>query len=329
MTRIIAAVLAYVLVALAPAQAQTYNLTLSGASPGGLWTLLGVGIDAAVREAYPGSVVTYQTSGGGFANIAIVNRGESELALAHDAELKMAVDGKGPFNAPVTSLRAIAFLYNWGPMQFIVIKDFADKYDLKSLADIKAKKAPIRIGINKRGNIGGDLSIALLEAAGITEKDLESWGGKIIYAASSEQSDLILNRRIDMVSNPIFVRHSSLRKIDESIDVVLLSVPNDIAGAVNAEMGTQDFVIPADSYKNQKEPVETITPGAALFVNAQMSDDDAYNLTKALFENIDKIQGVHGSMKALNRELMASLSVIPYHPGAIRYLKEAGLVKTN
>src|SRR3990167_5042074 len=55
------------------ASAQTYKMTLSGASPSGLWTVLGVGIDGAVKTSYPGSSVTYQTSGAGLANIALVD----------------------------------------------------------------------------------------------------------------------------------------------------------------------------------------------------------------------------------------------------------------
>lgn len=329
MTRIIAVLLAYVLAAAAPAYAQTYNVTLTGASPGGLWSLLGAGVDGAVRAAYPGSVVTYQTSGGGIPNIGIVSRGEAELGLAHAQELKQAVDGVEPFKAPVNNLRAIAYMYNWAPYHLIVTKDFAEKYNLKSLADVKANKVPVRMAINKRGNIAGDVALALFDAAGISEQDLEAWGGKIVYAASAEQSDLLLNRRIDMVTNSLFVRHSSVRKIDESLDIVLLSIPDDVIKAVNEKMNTLDFTIPAGSYKNQAEPIKTVTLSAVLFVSDKMSDEDAYNLTKGIYGNVDKIQGVHGSMKALTPELMASVTVIPYHPGAVRYLKEAGLLKTN
>lgn len=50
-----------------PAAAQKYNLTLAGASPGGLWSTIGAGIDASIAAAYPGSTVTYQTSSGGLA----------------------------------------------------------------------------------------------------------------------------------------------------------------------------------------------------------------------------------------------------------------------
>ena len=97
-----------------------YRMTLSGASPSGLWTILGVGIDGAVKASFPGSTITYQTSGGGFANIALLDQGKVELGLAHDAELRVAQQGGKPFTKPVTSLRAIALMYDWAPMQMVM-----------------------------------------------------------------------------------------------------------------------------------------------------------------------------------------------------------------
>ena len=52
-----------------PAQAQTVNESVCGASPGGLWSLVGAGLDAAVKAEAPGSTITYQTSSGGLANV--------------------------------------------------------------------------------------------------------------------------------------------------------------------------------------------------------------------------------------------------------------------
>ena len=69
------------------AEAQKYNVTLSGASPGGLWSRIGGGIDAAIAKAYPGSTVTYQTSSGGLANVPLVSRGKVPMGLATDGEL--------------------------------------------------------------------------------------------------------------------------------------------------------------------------------------------------------------------------------------------------
>ena len=88
-----------------------YNLTLCGASPGGLWSMLGAGVDAAVKKSHPGSIVTYQTSGGGFANVGLLEQGKCDLALIHDAEAVLARDGKAPFKEPIDGIRTVAVMY--------------------------------------------------------------------------------------------------------------------------------------------------------------------------------------------------------------------------
>src|SRR5690625_4159844 len=96
----------------APLQAQTaVNYTLAGASPGGLWTLLGTGLDRAAKKGNSSSNITYQTTGGGFANASLVDRGQAELGLIHDAELAIAVKGEQPFREPMSDLRVIGYLY--------------------------------------------------------------------------------------------------------------------------------------------------------------------------------------------------------------------------
>ena len=54
------------------ATADPVNLTLSGGNPGGLWSLLGAGIDRAAKADDSDSVITYQATGGGFANIGLL-----------------------------------------------------------------------------------------------------------------------------------------------------------------------------------------------------------------------------------------------------------------
>ena len=48
---------------------QAANLNLCGGSPGGLWSLLGAGLDSAAKAADPNTTITYQTSSGGYANV--------------------------------------------------------------------------------------------------------------------------------------------------------------------------------------------------------------------------------------------------------------------
>ena len=309
------------------AQAETVNLTLSGGNPGGLWSLLGAGIDRAAKQADAASVITYQATGGGFANIGLLEGKRTDLGLAHDAEVKIALAGGEPFKGPIENMRAVGYMYNWAPMHFFLRKSIADEYNIKSLADLVASGAPIRIGVNRPGNITSNVALFMLDQVGATEAEITGKGGSIVRAGANDQADLLSDGRIDMVTNGVFVLHSSFRAIDENNDVVVLSIPQDVIEATNAEFGTSPFVIPGGSYSKQPDDVETIALGALLVTHDGTDENTVYNLTKSMVDHMEEIRAVHGSMKQMTPELFANQSVLPFHPGAERALKEAGLIK--
>lgn len=309
------------------AQADSLNLTLSGGNPGGLWSLLGVGIDKAVRASDPNAVITYQATGGGFANIGLLGASRTDLGVVHDAEVKLALDGQEPFSAPITNLMAIGYMYNWAPMHFFLRKDIADQYKIDSLDDIATSGAPIAIGINRSGNITGNIALFMLDKAGLDEAKLNANGGSFVRAGANEQGDLMQDGRIGLVTNGIFVGHSSFRAIDEKVDVVLLEIPQDVIDATNKQFGTTAYTVPAGSYSKQPKEVKTMALGAMVVTTNSLSDDAAHSLAQSFLGHIDEIRGVHKEMQKLTPELMVSQTVLPFHPGAERAFKEAGLIK--
>lgn len=308
-------------------QAQSLNLTLSGGNPGGLWSLLGAGIDRAAQTADSSAVVTYQATGGGFANIGLLGAGRTDLGLVHDAEAQLAVQGEEPFRAPITNLRAIGTMYNWAPMHFFLDRGMAEEYGIDSLDDIAGSGAPIRIGINRSGNITSNIALMMLELAGVTDESLAAAGGQFVRAGANEQGELIQDGRLDMITNGIFINHSSFRAVDQNSDVVLLSVPQEVIDATNESFGTGSMTIPAGSYSNQDADVTTVTLGAQLAATDAMSDEDAYALTMALIEHIDEVRSVHSAMQQLSPELLSSPSQLEFHPGAAQAYAEAGLTQ--
>lgn len=308
-------------------QAQSTHYTLAGASPSGLWTLLGTGLDNAVKKSTPGSTITYQTTGGGFANAAMVQQGRAHLGLIHDAELKIAAAGEAPFRSPMSKLRVIGYLYDWAPMQFIAAKKFADEHGIESVADLAKQKAPVRVTVNRAGNITGSIASAILNEAGVNEQSVSSWGGAIITAGSSEQSSLFQNGRVNIFTNGLFVGHSSIRELENTVDIKVLDVPLEIREKVGEQFGITSFTIPAGSYKNQDKDVETLTLGAVLIVNEDMPEAEAYALTNAIIENIDSLRAVHPSMKDLNPELLVKETSMPFHDGALKAYREKGMIK--
>ena len=97
--------------------------------------------------------------------------------------------------------------------------------------------------------------------------------------------------------------------------------------ATNKEFGTSAYTIPAGSYSNQDADINTMALGAMVVTTDQMEDAVAEALAKAFLENIDEIRGVHGAMKQLTPELMVSQTVLPFHPGAEKVYKDAGLIE--
>ncbi len=321
------AAIAVTLAAAGSAQAQdAYRWTLSGASPEGLWSMLGAGVDSALRTSHDGSVVTYQTSGGGLANVGILDAGNADLGIVHNIELKVAVDGAEPFKAPVTSLRAIAVLYNWAPMQMVITKSFMEEHGITSMRDIAGKKPPLRIAVNQRGNMVQETNKQILDAYGITYEDIESWGGQVVYAPGGEMANLFNDRRIDMAGNGVFVPYRYFTRVAENMALDILPLEQDVIEQVAAASGADPYLIKAGGYEWLDHDVPTVALSAVLVASDKMSEQDAYNLTKALVSNVGKIQEVHKSMAALTPGLMASLTVAPYHPGAEKYYREAGLM---
>jgi len=309
-----------------PLAAQPYNYNLAGASAGGLWTTVGTGFDKAIRAAYPGSSITYQTSGGGFANVGLVSTGKADLAIVHDAELRLAVNGEEPFRAPSRNLRAIAVMYNFAPAQFVMTKAFSDRYGVTTLEEIAQKKPPLRVVFNRRGNIVYDMTKVAFEASGITMDDIKKWGGEVILAASQEGSDLMRDRRADMSTNGVFIGNSAIVETGKAVPSLMVPLSANAIKNVNERLGTQAFTIKAGSYDWVTRDVPTVTLSALIVVDEKFNEASAYGLTKGLLAQLDEYRSIHKAMEAVTPAMLTSSNVVPYHPGALRAFREAKLL---
>ena len=59
-----------------------------------------------------------------------------------------------------------------------------------------------------------------------------------------------------------------------------------------------------------------------LITNKNLSDDKAYNITKVMLEHYSEYKAQN---RTATRETAALVPEVPYHPGAIKAFKEAGL----
>lgn len=315
-----------------PAGAQKYNLTLSGASPGGLWSRIGGGIDAAISAAYPGSTVSYQTSSGGLANVPLVSRGKVPMGLATDGELNAAVTGQKPFKSAITNTRILFRVYTpasrFQQSFLAATKSFADKHGVKSVQDIVAKKLPIRIAINRRGNMDADVGEAAMNLLGLSRKNITSWGGQVVHAASKEIVSLVSDRRLDVVNFGISFNHPRVREIAKSASPILLSYGESAASKIAKQFGGEVCRVKPGEYKWTPNGAISVCMGAVIVANASMDKKLAYDITKAMVEQIETFKNKSHRLikKTASPQVLAQSGNAPFHPGAMKYFKEKGLM---
>ena len=332
MKNLIITIAVTVLLAAEPAAAQSYNLTLSGASPGGLWSAIGRGVDAAVAKQYPGSTVTYQTSSGGLANVQLVANDEAPMGIATDGDLKFAQDGKPPFKAPVDNVRVLFRAYapaaRFQMTHLILAKSFAEEHGVKTFADIVSKKIPVRVAVNRPGNLDGDVSVRLMEEMGATLEAIEEWGGQVVRAASKEQVSLYLDRRIDLINVGLSFNHPRFQEATKGVDSILLPIPAEVAAKVADEFGGAVCEAAPGEYAWSAEGSQSVCIGAMVVVNASMDEQTAYDIAKALVEQIEvfKENSHRAIKKTVTPQVLSTKGVMPTHPGAEKYFSENGLL---
>ena len=75
---------------------------------------------------------------------------------------------------------------------------------------------------------------------------------------------------------------------------------------------------------NTTEDITTVGGGVQWIVRDGLSEDVVYRMTKAIFDNLDRVQKIHPICKYIKLDT-ARLVSIPLHPGAEKYYQEAGL----
>ncbi|MCZ6813227.1 MAG: TAXI family TRAP transporter solute-binding subunit [Alphaproteobacteria bacterium] len=328
MRKLLIGILGAAVLAVAPAHAQTYNLTLAGASPGGLWSRIGLGLDKAMAKAYPGSTVTYQTGSGGIANAKLVQDKKVPMGIATDPELASAVRGTGPFRGkPQKDLRVLVRVYapaaRFQLTHLLMNADVAKKLNINSMADFVKNASKLRVAVNRPGNMDGDVSLAFFKTNGLNPKKFR----KLVRAASREMTKLILDRRIDALSVGLSFNHRRIREMAKGIPLLMLNQGKGAANRVAKQFGLERCKVLSKEYKFLHIDSHSVCFGAVIMANKSMSNKTAYDVTKAMLTQIEAFKSAHRALKkATTPKSIAQPSTAAHHPGAIKAYKEAGLM---
>ena len=315
LTRILTLVAALALAA-AAAQAQQFFRIGTGGTAG---TYYPVGGAIANAVSQPGKiVVTAQASNGSVANVSGIAGGALESGFSQADVATWAQKGTGIYEGKpnVPGLRLIANLYP--ESVHVVVKKGSG---IKSVADLRGK----RVALDEPGSGTLVNARAILAAYGLKEADI-----KPEYIKPNQAGDKMKDGSLDaffFTGGAPAGAIAELASAGGGIDI--LSIDGKEADALRA---SSSFFAPdtiaAETYKGVGA-VKTLAVGAQWVTSDKADAATVYEITKALFSPAAQAQlaAGHAKGKFITKENAVLGAGIPFHPGAEKFYREAGLIK--
>ncbi len=256
-----------------------------------------------------GLEVKLQTIQGGAEAIPKLKSGALDISFGNFVSLVTA-SVKDPGFKP----RIVAEGFQSGPKTHTLMVRKDSPYH--SIEDLKGKK----IAVGDAGSGTRAISDAILDAAGIGESD---YTPEITDFGAS--TDMLADKQIDATIFVVGTPVAGLTQLAATTDVKLLGLDDDTTKTIEEGSGAESYDIPADAYDFLDEDVPTVSVFASLVASTdQVSEDTAYNLTKALFEHTDDITLDVGKLITKD-SAMLGVGDVPLHPGAQKYFEEEGI----
>jgi len=306
-------VTAMILVFAGAASAATF-INIGTGSTGGTYYPVGAGMAKVWNSAIPGMKANAQSTGGTAQNLALLGKGEAEVIFA-DGLYFFAYEGKGTFEGkPMKELRGLVPLYA-EPIHFLVAKGS----NIKSIQDLKGKRVSV-------GAVGSGTEVTvrtLLKVAGLDpDKDIrpENLG-------LSDTAGAFADKNIDAALTVGALGIAGVVEITTLGTAEFRDIPADIVAKLIKELPYYlPFDIPANTYKDQTKPVKTLASWNVLITTDKLGEEDAYKMTKALYEHKQDILNISTRLASMSPENLKYIQV-PLHKGAEKYYREIGAIK--
>ena len=301
-------VLAAVFASFAGADKVFLNIATGGTA--GTYFPLGGAMAEIINNNVADVNATAVTSGASVANINMLATDEVQMAFVQNDIAFYAYNGVEMFkDKQQANVRAVATLYN-ETIQVVTLASAG----VKSLADLKGK----RVAVGAAGSGAEVNARQVLEATGITYKDISPQ-----YLSFAEAANGLRDGNTDVAFLTAGAPTAAVRDVAAQKEVVIIPVPKNIADKLIAKYPFYVRVkIPKDTYSKQTADVDTVTVKSILVTNASLDEELVYNVTKAIFTNLDRLGQAHAQGKNISRTTALEGLPIPVHPGADRFFKE-------
>lgn len=256
---------------------------------------------------------TAETGNASVANAGLLGRGDIESAFVAADILDSAYKGKNQFEGKAQkNLRALGALYPEA-VQLVA------QPGLDSFSDLEDKSVSSGSPGSGQWQLLGDL----LNAHGMSRDDVNE-----DYSSFSQSAEKIKDGNLNASLITAGAPTASIVELANGHDINIIPLTGE---PIKKLRETQPYytstVLPGGTYKGVDMDVETIAVRAIWATHADLPEDIAYAVTKALYENTETLGKVHVKGKEISVETALESVSIPLHPGAEKYFREKGIIE--
>lgn len=295
------------------AYAATTFITIGSGGVGGTYYPLGGVMAELLTKGNVGIKATSRSTAASKENCRLVASDKAQIGMTMGSTLYQAYTGTEAFKED-GELRLLTLMNMYAAPQHLVT---TTRTGIKAFADIKGKK----VSLGAPG--GGDnlLSVMILETAGWNiDKDIQKQ-----QLTQPEAVTALKDGNIDAAFFNFAVPGSAVMEIAAVRDVVIIPLPDSLISDVcKKHPFLLPFTIEKGTYAKQDKDVNTVSDANFLVVNPKMTDQVAYDCLKIFVEQRDALMKVTPHAVNFVPEKVG-VGIIPFHPGAIKYLNEKGV----
>lgn len=283
-------------------------VTFMTAGDGSAFLPYGQGVAAYLAKQ--GIRVEVKKSGGSNENLMAVDASPTTIGTAFMASAYDAVSGTGfAAGRKHENIRALFPMYETS-FQVAALR----KSGLHSLADLDGKK----VGVGPaRGPAEGFFRAAA---------DVAHIKPIIVNGDPAALSNQVLSGKIDALWQGAVVPIPSLTAIADQADAIVFGLSDAEVAAVLVKLSVlSPTTIAAGTYKGQTGEIKSFSAWNFVVANRDFPDELAYAITKAVLSAADPRSEIYPSASGTRAANAANDRILPFHPGAMRYYREAGI----
>jgi uncharacterized protein len=292
--------------------AQPAKVVLGTATPGGGFPAYGAALVAALKTVDPELEIEARNTKGSTENVPMLERGELDLGLVTGEVLHEALAGIG---GPPSRVKVLSAMYSQ-PGMFVMRADSP----AGSIADLRGK--PVAFGARGSGLVV--LARYVLDGIGL---DLDRDFQAIFLDRAGDGPAMVLDgRAVALWGGGLGWPGFTTVATSPGGARFLAPDPAQIAAIRAKHAFLKPLLVPARTYPGQDAPIASVGSWSFIAVRPDLEDVLAFRLARALNRAEQALAAALPQAAETTSSNTASAVAGPsiLHPGAARYLREAG-----